>query len=90
MPSILRQLDLALRQAIQDAFNLDADPQLGHSQNPAFGDYQSNAAMGLAKPLGQKPRAIAEQIKAKLNLAEIASEISLAGPGFINIRLSSA
>jgi arginyl-tRNA synthetase len=90
MPSILSQLDLALRRAIKDAFNLDADPQLGHSQNPAFGDYQSNAAMGLAKQLGQKPRAIAEQIKAKLNLGDIASEISIAGPGFINIRLSSA
>jgi arginyl-tRNA synthetase len=90
MASILSQLDLALRQAIKEAFNLDADPQLGHSQNPAFGDYQSNAAMGLAKSLGQKPRAIAEQIKAKLNLSDIASEISIAGPGFINIRLSSA
>jgi len=90
MASILSQLDLALRQAIKDAFDLDADPQLGHSQNPAFGDYQSNAAMGLAKSLGQKPRAIAEQIKAKLNLSDLASEISIAGPGFINIRLSSA
>jgi arginyl-tRNA synthetase len=88
MTSILSQLDLALRQAIKDALNLDADPQLGPSQNANFGDYQSNAAMALAKSLGQKPRAVAEQIKSKLDLGDIASEISIAGPGFINIRLS--
>jgi arginyl-tRNA synthetase len=88
MASILSKLDQALRRAIKDAFNLDADPQLGHSQNPAFGDYQSNVAMALAKPLGQKPRAIAEQIKSALNLENIASEVSVAGPGFINIRLA--
>jgi len=88
MTSILSQLDLALRQAIKDALNLDADPQLGPSQNANFGDYQSNGAMALAKSLGQKPRAVAEQIKSKLDLGDIASEISIAGPGFINIRLS--
>jgi arginyl-tRNA synthetase len=88
MASILSQLDLALRRAIKDAFKLDADPQLNHSQNANFGDYQSNAAMALAKPLGQKPRAVADQIKSSLNLGDIASEISVAGPGFINIRLS--
>ena len=88
MPSILSQLDLALRRAIKDALNLDADPQLGPSQNANFGDYQSNAAMALAKSLGQKPWAVAEQIKSKVDLGDIASEISIAGPGFINIRLS--
>ncbi len=52
--------------------------------------------MGLAKVLtektGQKtnPRAVAEQIKAKLDLAEMAEEITIAGPGFINVRLASA
>jgi arginyl-tRNA synthetase len=50
--------------------------------------------MGLAKQLadrtGQKanPRQVAEQIKAKLDLGEMASDVSIAGPGFINIRLS--
>src|SRR5207248_3358937 len=59
-----------------------------------FGDYQSNAAMGLAKTLSEKtgqkqnPRAIAEKIKASLNLGEIATEVSIAGPGFINVRLN--
>ena len=94
MPSILSQLDAAFHKAIQAAFGLEADPILAVSQNEKFGDYQSNAAMGLAKQVtektGQKtsPRQVAEQIKAHLQVGELASEVSIAGPGFINVRLS--
>ncbi|MGD0540521.1 MAG: arginine--tRNA ligase [Tepidisphaeraceae bacterium] len=96
MPTILAQLDRLFRTAIQDAFNLESEAQIGVSQNEKFGDYQSNAAMGLAKTLAEKtgtkanPRAIAEQIVAKLKLGEIATQVTIAGPGFINVRLSPA
>ncbi len=96
MPTILHQLDQKFRSAIKAAFAIDSDPQLAASQNDKFGDYQSNAAMGLAKILGEKegkklnPRAIAEQVKSKLELGEMASEVSIAGPGFINVRLAPA
>ncbi|MEO6434838.1 MAG: arginine--tRNA ligase, partial [Tepidisphaeraceae bacterium] len=96
MPTILSQLDAAFRSAIQAAFGIDADPILAVSQNETFGDYQSNAAMGLAKQVvektGQKtsPRQVAEQIKAKLDLGQMASEITIAGPGFINVKLSES
>ena len=56
MPTILSQLESAFRAAIKGAFGVDADPILGVSQNDKFGDYQSNASMGLAKQLGKKPR----------------------------------
>jgi arginyl-tRNA synthetase len=52
--------------------------------------------MALAKEVaartGQKtnPRSVAEQIKAKLDLADLATDVSIAGPGFINVRLSPA
>ena len=49
MQTILAQLQTAFAAAIKAAFDLDADPAIGLSQNPQFGDYQSNAAMGLAK-----------------------------------------
>jgi arginyl-tRNA synthetase len=94
MQTITVQLSHAFRAAIAAAVGFDADPLISVSQNPKFGDYQSNAAMGLAKQVaqntGQKtnPRAIAEQIKSKLELGEMAEEVSLAGPGFINVRLS--
>lgn len=93
MQTTAAQLQVRFSQAIKNAFGLDADPLIGLSQNEKFGDYQSNAAMGLAKVVaertGQKtnPRQIAEQIKAKLELDDLASEVSIAGPGFINVRL---
>src|SRR3982751_4834656 len=96
MQTITAQLDAAFRSAIAAAFGFDADPLIGPGQNEKFGDYQSNAAMGLAKQVsertGQKtnPRAVAEQIKGKLDLGQMASEVSIAGPGFINVRLSPA
>jgi arginyl-tRNA synthetase len=68
----------------------DVDPAVVPSRNPEFGDYQSNVAMGLAKRLGLKPREVAEQIIAKVDLGEIAEPLtaaSIAGPGFINVRL---
>src|SRR3989440_327189 len=88
MTSILGQLDTAFRAAIRQAFGEEADPILAPSQNEKFGDYQSNAAMGLAKAQKANPRQVAEKIKAVLNLGDMASEVSIAGPGFINVRLS--
>ncbi len=94
MPTIASILDVKFRQAIQSALGVEADPLVGPAQNEKFGDYQANAAMGLAKLAAEKsgqktnPRQIAEQIKAKLELGELASEISIAGPGFINVRLN--
>lgn len=96
MQTITAQLDAAFRQAIQTAFGLDADPLISPAANDKFGDYQSNAAMGLAKAVAEKtgqktnPRAVATQIQAKLSLGEMASEITIAGPGFINVRLNPA
>src|SRR5688500_2757047 len=96
MPTILAQLDSIFRQAIADAFGIEADPLLSVAQNEKFGDYQSNAAMGLAKQVAEKtgektnPRQVAERIKEKLRLGEIASEVTIAGPGFLNVRLAPA
>ena len=94
MHTIQSQLERAFRDAIRSAFDIDADPLISVAQNEKFGDYQSNAAMGLAKQVAEKtgqktnPRAVAEQIKLKLELGEMAQEITIAGPGFINVRLS--
>lgn len=96
MPTIASQLESAFRSAISAAFGVEADPLIAQSQNEKFGDYQSNVAMGLAKVVSEStgrktnPRAIAEQVKGKLELGEMAAEVSIAGPGFINIKLSPA
>jgi arginyl-tRNA synthetase len=94
MRTITAQLDEHFRTAIRSAFGFDADPLIGPAQNEKFGDYQANAAMGLAKQVSEKtgqktnPRAVAEQIKARLDLGGMAEDVSIAGPGFINVRLS--
>jgi arginyl-tRNA synthetase len=94
MPTITQILDQKFRQAIQAAFNLDADPIVVPAQNEKFGDYQANAAMSLAKTIteqtGQKtnPRQIAEKIQANLTPGTEITEVSIAGPGFINIKLN--
>ncbi len=57
-------------------------------RDPSHGDVATNAAMVLAKPLGTNPRALAEIITAKLQEDPDVAEVSVAGPGFINIRIA--
>jgi arginyl-tRNA synthetase len=52
-----------------------------------FGDWATNVALQLAKPLGKNPRDIAEEIASKLRENEHFSEVTVAGPGFINMKL---
>ena len=56
-------------------------------RDASHGDVATNAAMVLARPLGTNPRALAEIIADKLKEDGDVSEVSVAGPGFINIRL---
>ena len=57
------------------------------STKPEFGDYQMNGAMGAAKRLKRPPRELAEAVLAHAQLDDLVSEASIAGPGFINLRL---
>ncbi|HKN13212.1 MAG TPA: arginine--tRNA ligase [Candidatus Binatus sp.] len=59
-------------------------------RDPAHGDVASNIALTLAKPERKPPRAIAEIIKAHVTLPAEVSEVSVAGLGFINFRMSPA
>ncbi len=58
-------------------------------RDQSHGDVATNAAMVLAKPLGTNPRALADIIAVALRDDPDVSEVSVAGPGFINIRLST-
>src|SRR5687767_4324991 len=93
MPSLTSILSERFKEAIRSAFGMDADPLVGPAQNEKFGDYQANAPMSLSKVVSEKsgqkanPRQVAEQIKGALKVDDLASEVSIAGPGFINVRL---
>lgn len=59
-------------------------------RDPSHGDLATNVAMVLAKPAGTNPRALAEKVAVRLGeLAEV-EDVSIAGPGFINMRLTPA
>ncbi|TPI15803.1 arginine--tRNA ligase [Mesorhizobium sp. B4-1-3] len=59
-------------------------------RDASHGDLATNAAMVLAKPTGQNPRALAEKLAEALRSdADIASA-EIAGPGFVNLRLKDA
>ncbi|RZM75952.1 arginine--tRNA ligase [Leptolyngbya iicbica] len=92
MLSAIATLTQRLEQALVKAFGEDlagTDPVLVPASNPKFGDYQANCAMALAKRLKDKPRAIAENIVANLDVADICEPPEIAGPGFINLRLQT-
>ncbi|MBP2549080.1 arginyl-tRNA synthetase [Neorhizobium galegae] len=57
-------------------------------RDASHGDVATNAAMVLAKPLGTNPRALADIIAEKLKEDADIVDVTVAGPGFINIRLS--
>jgi arginyl-tRNA synthetase len=60
------------------------------STRPAFGDFQCNAALGLAREVGRPPRAIAEHIARLLREDVLFSVVEVAGPGFVNLTLHGA
>jgi arginyl-tRNA synthetase len=85
------QLATAIAQAVTELFNVSVDIELSRPDDQ-FGDFATNVALQISKQLGQNPRVIAEQLKIKLEarLAEWVSEVSIAGPGFLNLRLTDA
>src|SRR3954467_15610046 len=67
-----------------DRTNVTVEPP----RDPAHGDLAANAAMVLAKAAGTNPRALAEAIKPKLEALPPVTAVEVAGPGFINLRLT--
>jgi arginyl-tRNA synthetase len=59
-------------------------------RDPSHGDVATNAAMVLAKPMGMKPREIAEPLAEVLRGLSYVTDVEVAGPGFINIRISNS
>jgi arginyl-tRNA synthetase len=59
-------------------------------RDATHGDLSTNAAMVLAKPAGMNPRALAEELVTELAKLPDVISVEIAGPGFINLRLSQA
>lgn len=88
MTSIPDQLSATFGGAFA-ALDLPADlGQVKESDRPELADYQCNGAMAAAKAAKKAPRAVAEAIVEHLKTAAPDLEIEIAGPGFMNIRLT--
>jgi arginyl-tRNA synthetase len=66
------------------------DVLLERPKNREHGDWASNIAMKLAKPLGTNPRALAEELAEGIRAVDGVASVDVAGPGFINITLDAA
>jgi len=58
-------------------------------RDAGHGDVSTNAAMVLAKPAGKPPRTLAEGLVARLKALPEVTEASVAGPGFVNLRIDA-
>jgi arginyl-tRNA synthetase len=82
---ILRLMDKKISQLVSKLYGIDTRVVLTRP-DARFGDYATNVAMQLAKVVGKNPREIAEQLAEGLREMAEFTEVSVAGPGFINVR----
>lgn len=91
--SLEKLVDQAVRDAIADgSLKLDEipDPALERPRDEANGDWASTVAMRSAKLAHKPPREVAEAIIAHIPVNDLIAETEIAGPGFINFRLTDA
>ncbi|MBW1879226.1 MAG: arginine--tRNA ligase [Deltaproteobacteria bacterium] len=91
MPTVAQQLTDLVRQAAESAGHGDAPIPLEPcvpTNDPRHGDYQSNFAFRLGKALRTNPRAVAQTLVSALPPNDLVASTEVAGPGFINFRLS--
>lgn len=77
----------SISRIVNEVYGVDIDVTLTRPE-PKFGDYSTNVAMQLAKPLGRNPREIAQEIADALSESGEFANAEVAGPGFINLKLS--
>ena len=84
----MNKVEQIIKDAVMQLFGIDKDIQLS-CPDSQFGDFATNIAMQITKIVGKSPRDIAEQLAAKLRETDYFSEVTVAGPGFLNLRLSA-
>ncbi len=78
------------RKALQTALGVEAPAVLRPTSNPQHGDYQVNGVLPLAKQLKKNPRELAEAVAQALRAEPAIESAEVAGPGFVNLRLSES
>jgi arginyl-tRNA synthetase len=92
MLSIKKKLQQIFSCGISQCFGADyanIDPLIQSAGRTELGDYQANFSLSLSKKINRPPLDIANQIVEALKTEKIFSELTVSGPGFINIRLNT-
>jgi arginyl-tRNA synthetase len=77
-----------IQQSITDVFGVEQYVSISRPDE-SFGDYATNVAMQLSKLLAKSPREVADRLAENLSQNSLFSEVSVAGPGFINLRIGA-
>ena len=80
-----RLLTDRLAPAFAAVAGVPVDPAVRRSQHA---DFQSDAALGLARRLGRPPREIAAEVRERASLADLCAAVEVSGPGFLNLTVS--
>ncbi|MGH6993916.1 MAG: arginine--tRNA ligase, partial [Caulobacteraceae bacterium] len=88
----MRDLAAALSERAAAAFaDLGLDPAFGRvqpSDRPDLADFQVSGALAASRRIGRDPRALAAEVAAALAPASEVAQVGVAGPGFVNLRIS--
>jgi arginyl-tRNA synthetase len=83
----MQEIAEVVKQASKALFDANVEPEITRPEEQ-FGDYSTNVAMQLAAKLKRNPREIAVALASKLHGQEGIAEVNIAGPGFINLKLT--
>lgn len=90
----MTDLRTALGEAVQAAFAAEgvagSNVRVTASDRPDLADFQSNGALAAAKSVGANPRDLAARVAARLEGDPRLASVEVAGPGFINLKVSDA
>jgi arginyl-tRNA synthetase len=86
---LMKSLGTLVSRGVLESLPSQESIQVERTRDPSHGDFASNCAMTLCKSAGLKPRDLAQQIIDALPTSLLVSEVTIAGPGFINFRFSS-
>lgn len=85
----MEQFAATIQNTVKELFDVDVDIKLTRP-DAQFGDYATNVALQLSGKLGRPPRDIAEELAGNLRASGSFSDASVAGPGFLNLRVSAS
>ena len=87
---VLAELATRVTKALEAAGLPGAEPEFERPRQPEHGDWATTVALRLAKPAQRPPRDIAQAIVDHIELPAAVESVDIAGPGFVNFRLSQA